>query len=99
MSATDQIPEEAREVLDFWFPDDGHDKTVETHGAFWQWRMRGGADEAIIERFSDLTERGARGQLDRSHKDTIREERATRDTGHGAGSQVHQIQNRVKIIE
>jgi uncharacterized protein (DUF924 family) len=28
------------------------------------WRMRGGADAAIVERFSGLTERAARGELD-----------------------------------
>jgi hypothetical protein len=35
-------------VLDFWFPGDGHDAAMESHRAFWTWRMRGGADDAIV---------------------------------------------------
>jgi uncharacterized protein (DUF924 family) len=50
-------------VLDFWFPD-GAGADLETHRAYWEWRMRGGADAAIVERFSDTTERAARGALD-----------------------------------
>ncbi len=52
------------EVLDFWFPDDGHWHSVEDHRAFWEWRMGGGADEAILARFGAVTEAAARGQLD-----------------------------------
>ncbi|SLN17514.1 DUF924 family protein [Roseisalinus antarcticus] len=51
-------------VLDFWFPDTGHETSVETHGAWIDERMRGGMDAAIIERFGDLTLAGARGLLD-----------------------------------
>ena len=51
-------------VLDFWFPNDGHETDSDTHTAFFMWRMRGGADDAIRERFSDLTEAAAKGQLD-----------------------------------
>jgi uncharacterized protein (DUF924 family) len=51
-------------VLDFWFPDDGHETSPETHREFWTWRMRGGADEAICERFADLTLAAAKGFLD-----------------------------------
>jgi uncharacterized protein (DUF924 family) len=51
------------EVLDFWFPDDGHDLTAEAHRAFWTWRMRGGVDEPIRGRFTELTEAAARGLL------------------------------------
>ena len=51
-------------VLGFWFPDDGHDRSLEAHRAFWTWRMRGGADDAIRDRFSDLTEAAAKGFLD-----------------------------------
>jgi uncharacterized protein (DUF924 family) len=51
-------------VLDFWFPDDGHDASLEAHRAFWTWRMRGEADEAIRVRFTDLTEAAAKGLLD-----------------------------------
>ena len=35
-----------REVLEFWFPDNGHQDSIETHGAFWEHRMRGGVDAA-----------------------------------------------------
>jgi uncharacterized protein (DUF924 family) len=52
-------------VLDFWFPDDGHDAGMESHRAFWRWRMRGGADDAIVEQFTVLTEAAAKGLLDR----------------------------------
>ena len=51
-------------VLDFWFPEDGHETDFDTHRAFWIWRMRGGADDAIRERFADLTEAAAKGLLD-----------------------------------
>lgn len=53
------------EVLDFWFPE-GHSMTVDaaTHHDHWSWRMRGGADRAVIERFSDLAGNTAAGELD-----------------------------------
>ncbi|MDH5529863.1 MAG: DUF924 domain-containing protein [Paracoccaceae bacterium] len=51
-------------VLDFWFPDDGHWTTIESHRAFWTWRMSGGADTDIQKRFAEVTEAAARGQLD-----------------------------------
>lgn len=51
-------------VLDFWFPDNGHEKSLETHRDFWVWRMRGGVDEAICANFAELTEAAARGLLD-----------------------------------
>lgn len=50
-------------VLDLWFPS-GAGRDLETHRQFWEWRMRGGAHAAIVERFSALTERAARGELD-----------------------------------
>lgn len=54
-----------REVLDFWFPEGRSiDVDAESHRRHWAWRMHGGADDAIIARFSDLTECGARGELD-----------------------------------
>lgn len=59
-----ELPALADEVLQFWFPDDGHDKSVDTHGEFWFWRMQGGADDAIVSRFSQLTEDAARGLHD-----------------------------------
>ncbi len=51
-------------VLDFWFPQDGHANDMAAHRDFWMWRMRGAADEAIRERFSDLTAAAAMGLLD-----------------------------------
>lgn len=54
---------EQQAVLDFWFPD-GVDADLETHKNYWMWRMRGGADESIVERFSDLTARAAAGEFD-----------------------------------
>lgn len=52
------------QVLDYWFPDDGHWEDVETHRKFWEFRMRGGVDQDIIENFGPLTEAAARGALD-----------------------------------
>ena len=50
-------------VLDFWFPPHaGAD--LDTHRIFWEYRMRGGADAAIVEQFSEITERAARGECD-----------------------------------
>ncbi|MBD3679544.1 MAG: DUF924 domain-containing protein [Rhodobacteraceae bacterium] len=52
------------DVLDFWFPENGHWEDVETHRAFWEERMRGGMDEAIIRDYEGLTVAAARGELD-----------------------------------
>lgn len=53
------------DVLDFWFPEGrALDVEASAHHAHWLWRMQGGADDEIIARFSDLTERAARGGLD-----------------------------------
>jgi uncharacterized protein (DUF924 family) len=52
------------DVLDFWFPETGHQNTSETHTAFWTQRMQGGMDAAIIDRFAALTHAAATGQLD-----------------------------------
>lgn len=61
MSSTSFAPEI---VLDFWFPDTGHQNSVETHGQFWQTRMQGGMDAAIIADFGELTHAAATGHLD-----------------------------------
>lgn len=61
-ATTAEMPE-WEEVLQFWFPDDP-DEDRETHFGHWRWRMRGGADEEIIDRFSDPTARAAAGELD-----------------------------------
>jgi uncharacterized protein (DUF924 family) len=52
------------QVLDLWFPDDGHWETPEAHAAFWQTRMHGGMDEIICRDFSGLTVAAAQGLLD-----------------------------------
>jgi uncharacterized protein (DUF924 family) len=56
---------EWQEVLDFWFPErlNPEFSPVE-HRDYWLWRMRGGADEAIVARFAEETEKAARGALD-----------------------------------
>jgi uncharacterized protein (DUF924 family) len=51
-------------VLDFWFPNTGHENDPMTHRAFWTERMQGGMDEAICRDFGPLTEAAARGELD-----------------------------------
>lgn len=53
-----------QEVLDLWFPDDGHWTDRERHGAFWDERMQGGMDATIIRDFGPVTEAGAKGLLD-----------------------------------
>lgn len=52
------------DVLDLWFPDNGHWTDMERHGAFWTERMQGGMDARIIADFAELTEAAATGQLD-----------------------------------
>jgi len=52
------------DVLDFWFPDTGHQNAPETYAAFWSERMQGGMDNAIISGFADLTHAAATGLLD-----------------------------------
>lgn len=62
-------PDEQRhdwdDVVDFWFPE-GSFLGIEpqAHQAHWHWRMQGGADAAIIARYSALTEQAASGALD-----------------------------------
>ncbi len=55
---------EPADVLDFWFPATGHQHDLQTHGRFWEERMQGGMDAAIIERFAGLTLAAATGRLD-----------------------------------
>lgn len=59
------------DVLAFWFPDDGHWLTIESHGQFWDQRMQGGMDARICEDFAAMTEAGAKGLLDH-WADTLR---------------------------
>lgn len=54
-----------QEMLAFWFPEGRSlDTDANTHRDHWAWRMRGGADDAIIARFADLTTRAAAGECD-----------------------------------
>ena len=53
------------DVFDFWFPE-GRSSQIkaETHCDHWSWRLHGGADDMIVERFADLTRSAASGDLD-----------------------------------
>ena len=51
-------------VLDLWFPESGHETSLEAHGAFWDERMQGGMDDRIVHNFADLTLAAAQGKLD-----------------------------------
>jgi uncharacterized protein (DUF924 family) len=60
--------EEFEDVLRFWFPQHLRDDHAVMVSQFECW-FRGGADSAIVERFSGLLERATRGELDRwSHR-------------------------------
>lgn len=52
-------------ILDFWFPEGtALDVDGRAHYDLWMWRMRGGADQEIIARYSDTTDRASRGDFD-----------------------------------
>ncbi len=52
-------------ILDFWFPEGcSLEVGAETHRDYWSWRLHGGADTEIVERFADLTRSAAAGDLD-----------------------------------
>lgn len=52
-------------VLGFWFPEGrAPEIDADAHRDHWRWRMRGGADDAIVARFADLTMTAAAGGLD-----------------------------------
>lgn len=53
-----------QDVLDIWFPDNGHWTAPESHIAFWVERMQGGMDARICADFAELTDAAARGHLD-----------------------------------
>jgi uncharacterized protein (DUF924 family) len=64
MTSSVDIPE-WHGVLDFWFPERHRpDFDARTHDEYWMWRMRGGADEEIIARFTEITEQAVRNELD-----------------------------------
>ena len=51
------------DVVSFWFPD-GDAPTLDEHLRLWTWRMRGGAHEEVVARFSGVTERAMAGEVD-----------------------------------
>jgi len=51
------------DILRFWFPP-GLDADEETHRRQLEWWFRGGADQAIVQSFTDVLEAAAAGQLD-----------------------------------
>lgn len=55
----------SQEVLDFWFPE-GFSFQIDanSHRDHWVWRMCGGAEGEIRDRFTKLTAEGAAGNLD-----------------------------------
>jgi uncharacterized protein (DUF924 family) len=57
------VDDSFEEILTFWFPDGlAHDSATLLRQA--EWWFRGGADEAIIRRFSHVLERAEHGDLD-----------------------------------
>ncbi|PDT76551.1 DUF924 family protein [Sinorhizobium sp. BJ1] len=63
MTSAIDIPE-WNAVLDFWFPERCRpDFDVRSHQEYWVWRMRGGADEEIVARFTETAEAAARDEL------------------------------------
>ena len=63
---------EWNEVLDFWFPERlNPDFEAADHRDYWMWRMRGGADQSIVERYTLLTDRASRGELDHWARDPL----------------------------
>ncbi|WP_373414823.1 DUF924 family protein [Ensifer aridi] len=63
--ATSTDAPEWTSVLDFFFLERLRpDFDARAHGEYWKWRMRGGADEQIVARFTDTAEQAAREELD-----------------------------------
>ena len=52
------------EILAFCFPTDLTQGVAEIHMKFWQGRMQGGMDAAILDRYADATHAAARGAFD-----------------------------------
>lgn len=57
---TNNTPED---IVKFWFPEP-RDVEPQAHIDLWEWRMRGGAHEEVIAKFTDLTQQAAAGSLD-----------------------------------
>lgn len=60
MSTPNVTPEE---IIAFWFPD-GPSPQPKEHMDLWMWRMRGGANDAIMENYVEVTQMAADGGLD-----------------------------------
>lgn len=60
MTAADARPDD---IVAFWFPD-GDEPTAQQHQRLWHWRLRGGAHDEAVARFSALTAHAATGELD-----------------------------------
>lgn len=58
------------EIISFWFPD-GPNPEAKTHMDLWAWRMRGGANDEILERYSEATELAAQGEFDHWADDAV----------------------------
>jgi uncharacterized protein (DUF924 family) len=51
------------EIINFWFPD-GPNPEPKRHMDLWMWRMRGGANDDIMAKYVEVTERAALGNFD-----------------------------------
>ena len=58
------------EIISFWFPD-GPNPEAKTHMDLWAWRMRGGANDEILERYSEATELAVQGEFDHWADDAV----------------------------
>lgn len=59
-----QVSYDWQEILAFWFPEgQSPHLDLDTHRDYWFWRMRGGADQEIIQRFAEITATAAAGEL------------------------------------
>ena len=56
-------PSTPSDILAFWFPD-GPDPEPAAHIEHWVWRMRGGAHEEVVAKYSDITNQAVIGDLD-----------------------------------
>lgn len=52
-----------KEIVEFWFPD-GPNPEIHAHMDLWAWRMRGGAHDEILAKYTDATERASQGEFD-----------------------------------
>lgn len=60
---TSQSEVTPEEIVSFWFPD-GPNPGLKEHMDLWVWRMRGGANDEILAKYSQATARAAEGAFD-----------------------------------